>query len=470
MAPERGLNEAHGGRGEGWSVSEYEGMERDIHAARVTTGESMAVVDAIDPIQELEDELARSQVGPVQLVAGSFAARRASLPASVAPVSGSQSDAHPPASSDAKADGSSVDGQAEANFNAWRTARIALDGMDATFEVEIVDSDGKGQTLDLRKVTFEELPDSLKAEFESRRVPDLARWVRARQSTPIEAAGKDKPSAEPSTEASSLRQPGDGQAPADHHVRSSRPRPSPHREDAAGDLQSQGRVRTAAPAGFGVGLSLGGLAEGAGRAVEGAGRVIQGAGHAASGALAYMQASMRGLANRQHGRALKHVQRWREDRAASALELLQRAMKDFETSLETARARPDLKDAFRSWDAATTQTGRAKALERFREMCTTGRYCEHVQAVVADLMKQAEALRTHAEQSLGRVKTARQDCEPLRKRLRGWLERMADRAGPLSGASGESLAGTLKELAEAVGQMLTGLVQRMAQFAGQRLS
>jgi uncharacterized protein YjbJ (UPF0337 family) len=444
MSQISGSSGPQNGSAEGWSVSEYDRLDHSSEEIVAATREPMPL-QAIDPIQELEEELARNQIGAVPVMADELSENFVPSMARAQAVSSPSSIVQPPSSTEPAAGLATT---AEENFQAWR----AMHGASASMEVEVVGADGRSHTLDLMRVSFDELPEEVKAVFEAGRAPNLERLL-VRRSSIGTGAGAD------GARRDEDRSP-DRQRETSKSARRTEDIPSvPHE-----------RRRATASGGFGVGLNLGGLAEGAGRVVEGAGRAIQDAGHAASGALSYLQASMRGLVGKQHDRALQRVRRWREQRAADSLESLQGAMKAFETALESARDRPDLKDAFRSWDSINTAAGRAKAMDRFRELCATGRYCEHVQEVVADLLKRAVSLRTHAGESLERVQAAGQDCEPLKRQLCSWLERMVDRAGPLSSASGESLAGALKELADAVSKMLSGLVQRMAQFAGQKMN
>lgn len=340
-----------------------------------------------------------------------------------------------------------------ANFQAWCETRRQLDGMEATFEVEFVDPGGQRRVVDLLKLSFDELPAPIRAEFELRKFPDFASLVPpstdAHATTAKDRATEERDAEAPAAEGTERRWPA---------ARGARPEKiAPHADASAADEDKPERMRTSPPpaaVGGGFGINLGGVMEGTGRA--------------AASALTRLRERVKAFADPERDPVMQGVQRWREHRARSALATLEASMARVAATLEAARRHAELKESFRTWEVLKTDEGRAKARARFHERLTAGAWNEEARVLVVNLFADVAALREQSEHALKRVHKAGQDTGPVKERLGTWLQRLRAEAGPITNAAGESLGDTFKALAEAVRQVLESLAQRIAHFAAPR--
>lgn len=392
--------------------------------------EEFADLIPVDPIEALETELRQAR-GPQR--------HGAAVPAD-----------GPDASRPAKMPGAPSRGAA--NFQAWCETRRQLDGADATFEVEFLGTDGERRVVDLLKLGFDDLPATIRAEFERRKFPDFTSLVPP--ATDAQMTPKDRLREEHDAEPSGAER-GEHRWPAERRDRSAtHTSQAPRADDDEAERPRAGPWPTAA--GGGLGINFGGVMEGAGRT--------------AASALAKLRKNIRTLADPKSDPVSQGVQRWRERRARTALDALETSMTRIAETLAAVRRHAPLKEAFRTWEALKTDEGRAKARARFREGLLAGAWGEEASTLVETLFADVAALGLQSEDALKRVNKAGQDIGPLRERLGAWIEALRERAGPLTNAAGESLGDTLKALGEAVRHVLERLAQRVAQFAAPRMT
>lgn len=395
--------------------------------------EEFADLVPVDPIEALEAELRRARgLHAPETAAGEVDAAHSATKPSAAPSRGA------------------------ANFQAWCETRRQLDGAESTFDVEFVSPDGERRVVDLLKLGFDELPPPIRAEFELRKFPDFASLM----PSPADAhttAAKDGAGGAPDAE-NAVTEGGERRWPAERDPQAKTHSPKSHASTADDDTSERPRPGPVPAAlGGGFGIHLGGIVDGAGRA--------------ASSALASLREGVKALAAPARGPMTHGVHRWREHRARTALATLETSMAHVAHALEATRRHAELKDVFRAWEALKTDEGRAKARARFQGRLAAsapGAWSAEARALVATLFSEVAALRAHSDDALKRAHRAGQDVGPLKARLSTWLQNARAQAGPITNAAGESLADTLKVLAEAVRRCLESLTQRIAHFAAPR--
>ncbi len=154
-------------------------------------------------------------------------------------------------------------------------------------------------------------------------------------------------------------------------------------------------------------------------------------------ALAQLRKGLGALVARRANKSVNTCSDGASSAASAALESLEQAGDEFQTSLAAIRAQPQMVKVFRAWHSAASDSAREQALRRFAERFTGGHFSAAIQEQVAGLFGQAERVRERAARALKCVEAAGQPVDSLQRSVRACSRLRVSRPDRSATPSGE---------------------------------